>query len=285
VARITKRSLRVPVITSAVCAAIWTLLWGIASFRAIEYNREDGFPELVPFSIALGVLFSVACLIEVFGVYAATTQRLPLVRMYTFGSIAASLIVIGAQIIIIVTDFLHKGKHIDSCVKFNTGADVYVSRGWWGETRRLEESEAKDWCNDRLRREIIADFAWLIVTSILAALFTSVVFSYYRQLLDPSFSRAPSNQIRMQAFTVYPPGAQPYGGYGNPYGGQPDYVPAYDSAKLPGYEGSGRQSPEKELGQPMPTNYAPPPGPPPQQVSAAAGGNATNPFERRAADP
>ena len=82
----------------------------------------------MPFSIALGALFSAACLIEVFGVYAATSvctmafaprslhltprpsaqQRLPLVRMYTFGTIAASLIVIGAQIIIIVTDFLYK---------------------------------------------------------------------------------------------------------------------------------------------------------------------------------
>ena len=121
---------------------------------------------------------------------------------------------------------------------------------------------------------------------VLSLLFASIVFAYYRQLLDPAstaYPRAPSDQIRMQAFQ---------GGYPAPAGPPPgrgyteDYVPQYDPYKLPGYDAQGRATPlEKqeeqkswgaEASAAQAQSYAPPPGPPPQ---------ASNPFERRAEDP
>lgn len=59
---------------------------------------------------------------------------------------------------------------------------------------------------------------------VLALMFTSVAFGYYRQLIDPSSPanafRAPSNQVRMDIFPS---------SYNPPYdpGYQPSYAPAY----------------------------------------------------------
>jgi hypothetical protein len=59
---------------------------------------------------------------------------------------------------------------------------------------------------------------------VLALLFTSVAFGYYRQVIDPSSPanalRAPSNQVRMDIFPS---------NYNPPYdpGYQPAYAPAY----------------------------------------------------------
>jgi len=277
VTRIYKRPLRPVVLVSAGMAGLWTLLWGISSFRDISRDHKDALSDFVPFDIVLGALFCAAAAIELFGITAASMQRLALVRLYAFGTVAAALLVFAAQILNIILDFKFKSKLINQCTTANTGDTVLVSDGWWGTSRKiLDAAQASSWCNNIYTRQVVADFAWLIVTIILAALFTSVVFSYYRQLLDPNFSRAPSNQIRMQAFGGYPPppGA-PYGAAYAPgahYGDQ-DYVPPYDPSKLPTYDGTGRQTPEKEDDQKLAFG-------PPQGYSTA-----TNPFERKAEEP
>ncbi|KAH7106862.1 hypothetical protein BKA62DRAFT_685317 [Auriculariales sp. MPI-PUGE-AT-0066] len=292
VTRVYKRSLRPVVIVSASCSAIWTLLWGVANFRDIGRDKDDDLNGLVPFDIVLGALFSAAAAIEVFGIVAAVTQRIPLVRMYAFGTLAATALVFAAQIINIVIDFKYKA---------NTDALVYVWHGYDVDGQFLTPEQANKRCKDLVNRQIVADFAWLIVTTILALLFASVVFSFYRQLLDPSMSRAPSDQFRMQTYNVYPAPAGPYGASG--YAQSQNHVPPYDPAKLPEYDGSGRYTPEKELsyappaGPPPPqagpnsTSYAPPTGPPPSHVAQntfeppAGPPPASNPFERRAEEP
>lgn len=74
----------------------------------------------------MGVMFMVACLIEVFGVVAAVTvcsyfvfsplpanevpaqRRLVLIRAYALGSVLACLLVIAASLMGVVIHFVHK---------------------------------------------------------------------------------------------------------------------------------------------------------------------------------
>ncbi|EJD51822.1 hypothetical protein AURDEDRAFT_111420 [Auricularia subglabra TFB-10046 SS5] len=285
VTRVYKRSLRPVVIISAVTGAVWTLLWWVSNFQDINTDKANSLPMFVPFDIALGALFMGAFTIEVFGVFAATTQRLPLVRIYSFLTLIAAALVFGAQVISIVLDFKYKNTLLRMCTEANTNRTITYTRGWWGLVRKtLTAEEARNFCNSVLNRNIFADFAWLIVSTILSLLFASIVFAYYRQLLDPAsmaYPRAPSDQIRMQAFQGYPAPAGPPPGRG--YAAE-DYVPPYDPHKLPGYDAQGRQSPlEKQWGAEAAAaqqqSYAPPPGPPPPAQQQA-----TNPFERRAED-
>lgn len=95
-----------------------------------------------------------------------------------------------------------------------------------------------------------------------------------------AYPRAPSDQVRMQTFGMYPaPAGAPPRAYNE------DFVPPYDPHKLPGYDAQGRDTPEEKVGddakQPWGAEaqsrpqFAPPPGPPPQASAAA------NPFEHR----
>lgn len=278
VTRVYRRSLRPIVIICAVTAAIWTLIWGVSNFQDINNDKADSLSQFVPFDIALGSLFMASVVIEAFGVFAATTQRLALVRLYGILSLFAALFVFAAQIITIFLDFKYKNTLIDQCTIFHTG-DIRRDR-WGSPGRPLTADDARHFCSNAVNRDIFADFAWLIVSAILSLLFTSIIFAYYRQLLDPAsmaYPRAPSDQVRMQTFGAYPP---PAGAPPHPY--NEDYVPAYDPQKLPGYDAQGRATPEEKEGETKALwgsaaeqQYAPPPGPPPP----------ANPFVRRAEEP
>jgi hypothetical protein len=65
-------------------------------------------PKLAPFAIALGVLHLLALGICVLGIAASWTQRIPLARAFSWGSILAALAVVGAQFVEIVTHFVFK---------------------------------------------------------------------------------------------------------------------------------------------------------------------------------
>jgi hypothetical protein len=92
-------------------------------------------------------------------------------------------------------------------------------------------------------------------------MFSAIAFAYYRQALDPAntaYPRAPSDRIRMQAYSV------PYS-YPPPAGPPPEFVPPYDPAKLPSYgaEFAPRDAPLEKPGEEFETST-------------------TNPFDRRA---
>lgn len=120
-------------------------------------------------------------------------------------------------------------------------------------------------CSAAWSRESFSEIIWLFVASILAFLFASVAYSYYRQLLDPTsvanMERRPNAATHAVPPAHYaPPYAGGYGGqYGGGYGGYEGYgqgpyapprgpppMPVYDGAKLPEYDGNGIGGPEKE---------------------------------------
>ncbi|KDN42033.1 hypothetical protein RSAG8_07078, partial [Rhizoctonia solani AG-8 WAC10335] len=146
-------NLRPVALTCSVLAWIWTLLWAIRSFQAVAGDRAS-FSRIVAFDITLGVLYTVACLIETLGLFAMFRQHAKLVGLYSWASVGAVIIVLVAEVIRIILHFTLKGSLIDECTRENTG-DIVVERGgFWDPTTAsiLTEAQARQWCNNAWSR-------------------------------------------------------------------------------------------------------------------------------------
>ena len=105
-------------------------------------------------------------------------------------------------------------------------------------------------CNRSWNRGAWSNILSFLIEICLAAFFLFIIFGYYKQLLDPSSA---ANTVRAQ--NQYPLGAYPQQPYSGGYGYNPNFpppqgpppgqgfdqpfVPPYDSAKLPAYDGNG----------------------------------------------
>ncbi|KAJ3490613.1 hypothetical protein NLI96_g1300 [Meripilus lineatus] len=226
-------------VTVAIFTAIWTLIWAVDLFQDIDIDRRHGKPKLATFSIVLGTMYITVCAIQIFGILAGTTQRVPLVRLYTWLTILASLLVITAGFMRVVTHFVFKNDLISECANVVTGTDIVFRFGIWGTPVHdiLDAQEAQNFCQRAWNHDSLSEIVALIIEIVLAAFFVTMAFSYYRQLLDPTVSRskAPSSQhqARTETFPTH-------------------YNPPYLSYDAP------------------PGGFAPPPGPPPQAQRSAA---------------
>ncbi|KAI3611947.1 hypothetical protein WG66_016199 [Moniliophthora roreri] len=245
VTRVYNRSLRPVVIFFASISAIYAL------FASISIDKEQQVPKLATISLVLGILYITICAFEVFGVVAASMQRTPLIRIYTLLSAATTLIVAGSGLLRIVVHFTMKTDIISECTNISKNQDVvYYPFGFWGPSRYtfIDEQDARNWCNRAWNHDSWAEIVAFLILLFLAGLFTTVAFSYYRQVLDPT---SPANVTRVPARTEVwathynPPYSGPYNG---PYNGQP-----YPYEQGPYYG-------QPQYGQ---GPYAPPSGPPP----------------------
>ncbi|KAL0949997.1 hypothetical protein HGRIS_010006 [Hohenbuehelia grisea] len=200
---------------------------------------------------------------EVFGLVAAVTRRLVLIRIYALLSAVAALTVFASSLLRVIIHFTEKNDLISECTTLSTGDEIIYRFGLFGPIRseRLSPGQADAWCRRAWDRDSWAEIVSLLITLFLGVMFSIVAFAYYRQMLDPSSpanaSRAPSSQVRMEIPTYYNPpynASVPNLGYNPSPQYQPQYappagpppvhrdetfVPPHDS-KPPGYTGAGR---------------------------------------------
>ena len=240
-------------------AGFWSLFSGIGFYRnAPYYDREDA-DDLKIIAIIFGSVYMLLTAIEAFGFFAGITQKLLFARIFAWLSAGATLVVAALGLARTVIHFTKKSSILKVCVEAADGA-TWVYTGFWGPiaSGRLDLEDAQRWCNRSWDRGSWSEIIAFIATTLLAALFTSIAFAYYRQLLDPTgphnFSRAPASAIRTEIYPThyappYPGGPAPYPTYGQPtpshapysaypaYGPPPGPPPA--ETKPPGYEGYG----------------------------------------------
>ena len=180
-------------------------------------------------------------------------------RTFAYLSILVTAIVAAAGLIQIILHFTEKSLIINTCSTLSTGATVYRYTGLFGpvSTDSLTAEGARSWCTRYYNRDSWTSIISFLITTGLAAFYTTVAWAYLRQVLDPTspvnvarepgrFTGAPAgypshynppyNGAPGYAFTGYGPGQQqnPGGGYwGYPAHGQ-DYVPPYPG-KPPGF--------------------------------------------------
>ncbi|OCB87290.1 hypothetical protein A7U60_g5619 [Sanghuangporus baumii] len=229
----------------------------IASFRDISVD-DDLSVRLEIFDIVLGALYMTVLAVELFGLAAATMQKLPMIKIYAFLALGAAVIVSALGLIRVIIHFVFKNTLINECAALVEGDTITFRFGIWGTTTETldDDESAQDLCKDAWNHDSFAEIAWFIVVTILSFLFASIAFSYYRQMLDPNSLKtvsrgvpAPQHYNPPYAAGQYSYGNNPYGrfgagGYAPPPGPPPAaqsqaYVPEYDAAKLPEYDRGG----------------------------------------------
>ncbi|KAJ7591247.1 hypothetical protein C8J56DRAFT_557847 [Mycena floridula] len=249
VQRVYTHNLRPVVIGIASITALWALFDFIGYFRSIGIARQSS-SRLGTFSIILGAFYTGIFVIETFGIFAAVTQRLPLVRAYAMLSIGSALLFAAAGLTRVVVHFIAKTDIINECTGAAEGSTVVTYPfGFFGPSHHdfIDHDDAVNWCTNAWDHDSWADIVGLIISLILAGIFTMVAFAYYRQVLDPS---SPANVSRVA------PGR---------FGAPPShYNPPYNAA-VPnlGYGYSMPYSGGPTEGYNVGNQYAPPPGPPP----------------------
>jgi len=253
------RNLRPMVIATGSLSAIWTLLWAISSFQDVNLDKNNSSPKLANFSLVLGILYIVSCAIEVFGVTAAITQRLALVRAYAIGSVISCLLVVTSGLIEVVVHFVDKNDIITECTNLATNSSITFRFGLFGTSSQdsLTPAEAASFCQDGWNHASWSSIVSLLLEILLGTLFSLIAISYYRQLLDPTSAanafRSPSRQMRGNVYPEHydrPYNASvpslPYGTGPNKYAspaGSPPQLDAGDSdddmSKPPMYDAEG----------------------------------------------
>ncbi|KAH9000561.1 hypothetical protein EDB86DRAFT_2904617 [Lactarius hatsudake] len=235
--RVTKQSLRSAVLPLATLGAIWTLISAISLFQELSTDRAQHEKRLATFAIVLGSLYAGTCAIFIFGIVAAVTRRLALIRIFSFLAILATVIVIAAGLLRTIIHFMLKHDLIFECTELAQGANVVFRWGIWSADPRdnLKPDEAAKFCNSAWNHDSFSEIAWLIGEIALMSLFSVIAFSYAQQ---ESALVSGARRERLPA----------------------SYAPAYGAG--PGYaagDESNLNLPEVQYNQ----SYAPPPGPPP----------------------
>ncbi|KAI0332244.1 hypothetical protein GY45DRAFT_1321306 [Cubamyces sp. BRFM 1775] len=240
VTRVYNNSLRPVVIIIGSLVAIWSLICAIPSFQDINEDKSHGQPKFAVFDIVLGTIYATACAIEVFGVIAAATQRLALVRLYAMSSLVGSLAVIAAGFIRVVIHFVFKNGLISECESIAQGEGIEIRFGIWFHhfKEKLNAQEAHDFCTSAWNRDSLNEILWLIFEIIFSIFFTMIAFAYYQQVQDPT-SAANVSRAPAPAGDGYPDhynrpyDADPYAAPYAPYdasaaaGAAPSYQPTY----------------------------------------------------------
>jgi len=252
VSRVYRRSLRPVILGTTFVAALWALVWAVASFRDITVDKQHA-TKLAVFDIVLGALYMATFAIELLGGVGALVQKILLVRIYAFLSIGVALIIGATELIRVIVHFAFKSELINECTALATGDTISERFGIWGptESQTLDPEDAQNFCNSAWSHDSFSEILWLLIAVPLSLFFAAVSFAYYRQLLDPTSpanaARAPSAQARAAGAGVYPQHYNPpyAGGAFVPPPGPPPgaessaYVPEYDAAKLPAYAAYG----------------------------------------------
>nr|VWP02409.1 MDR efflux pump ABC3 [Ganoderma boninense] len=240
--------------SSAHYATLRTFFSAIPAFQDISEDKDHGQPKFATFDIVLGVIYIVSCAIEAFGVLAATTQRVVLVRAYAFLSLVAAVAIVAAAFLRVVIHFVYKNGLISECEQVVQGQGITFRFGIWGPrvSEQLDAADAAVFCNNAWNRDSLDEILFLIFQIIFAIFFTMIAFAYYHQVLDPTsaanVSRTPANPLRGDLAGQYPDH------YNRPYDAENAYVAP------PWQQNVGAQP-----------QYAPPPGPPPTQSDMGYG--------------
>ncbi|KAG6329598.1 hypothetical protein ID866_9491 [Astraeus odoratus] len=227
VTRIYKRSLRPVVAATIVVTGLWCLALAVEAWRELATDQDDNFKKLAALAIAQGVLYTLAFLFQVFGMFAVASQRVRSIRIFTYLSALTTLFVVGVGLMRVITHFTFKSDLILECETLVQNGTVDSLFGFWGPESGIDvnTTDPATYCNDLWNRNSWAEILVLIMLIVLGLLFTSIAFAYYRQAIDPTSpvnsSRVPANQVRMDVFPAYnmpydapayapPPGPPPF---------------------------------------------------------------------------
>jgi hypothetical protein len=259
VSRVTKQSLRSAVLPIAFIAFVWTLSSSVSAFQEISTDRAQQQKKLATLSIVLGSLYVIAATMFLFGVVAAATKRLALIRIFAILCATATVIIIASGFLRTIIHFMLKNSLISECTSLATGQNVVDVWGIWNSDpgHNLTPTEANQFCRNAWSHDSFAEIFWLLAEIIVLPMFTFVAFAYAQQ---------ESAGAKGRGRTSLPT----------------NYTPAYGAGSR--YAGGGESTialPEVAYDQP---SYAPPPGSPPPFDKSLPGYGAGEMMDKKDTD-
>jgi len=179
----TNQSLRSIVLPFAMLGAIWSLTCSISSFQDLSTDRSQHQKRLATFSIVLGSLYTAVTAMLLFGVVAAASRRIVLIRTFAFLSAVVTVILISVGLLRTIVHFMLKNNLISECTSLATGENVVVVWGFWSTKTHetLTADQAAQFCRDAWKHDSFNEIVWLLAEIVLLPMLTYIAFSYARR--------------------------------------------------------------------------------------------------------
>jgi hypothetical protein len=161
------------------------------AFQDAIVDDAESVENLAKVSIALGVMYMISFLIELYGIIGVSQQRLSLVRAYLYLTFLASALVIGAGVLNGVSYFVFAEDLMWECMSLATEGrgyekSLFRSRPWPGSVFPISKTDAHKQCVYAWIHQSWSQVACVFLFAVVpAVIYYVMVYTYYRQTVDP----------------------------------------------------------------------------------------------------
>ncbi|PPQ76593.1 hypothetical protein CVT26_012783 [Gymnopilus dilepis] len=169
-----------------------TTAFSVRSLPMLMQSRTEGAHNLFRVSIALGVMYMISFVIELYGIIGVSLQRLSLVRAYLYLTLLASVLIISAGALNGIAYFSFAEELMRECVSLATEGRAYEkslfrSRPWPGSVYAVSKRLARKQCIYSWITQSWFQVASVFLFSFIpAVIYYIMVYTYYRQTIDPN---------------------------------------------------------------------------------------------------
>jgi len=200
------------IIGVAAINALRFLLTAHNAFQDVHVDNTQNVPTLAAISTALGAMYAITAVIDIFGVVSASLQRLNFIRIYAHLAFISAFLVTVAGVMATFTYFMFAEDLVKECASLAAEGKLDAKslfRGApWPAIRTLSGDAAKAKClnawSDEAFSQVLAVFFFSLIPSLV---YFCLAYTYYRQVTDPlhpaSLCRHPHGRgsaIRMEAY-------------------------------------------------------------------------------------
>ncbi|KAF9531168.1 hypothetical protein CPB83DRAFT_849468 [Crepidotus variabilis] len=155
-------------------------------------DEEEGANNLFMVSFALCAMYMLSFFIEIYGIIGVSVQRLGLIRVYLYLTLVTSLLLISAGVVKGIAYFSFADELVLECITLAIEGrgwqkSLFRGRPWPGSEVPYPEKLAQKQCSyawvHHSWNHIAAIFLFNVIP---AVVYYVLVYSYYRQTVDPS---------------------------------------------------------------------------------------------------
>jgi hypothetical protein len=160
------------------------------AFNDAAIDREEREQNLMRVSIALAVMYVIACTIEIYGIISVSMQRFGLVRVYLYLSLLGAVIVTCAGVTKGVSYFALAEDIVWQCVslarKGRIGEKSTFRSHMWPGPNALRRIDVRKHCVYSWMRQSWSEIASVFLFALIPAIISYImVYIYYRQTTNP----------------------------------------------------------------------------------------------------
>ncbi|KAF8064927.1 hypothetical protein FPV67DRAFT_1500774 [Lyophyllum atratum] len=178
------------VIAVAAVNALRFLMSAISTFQDVDFDHTHNVPKLAQISLALGALYLLTAVLQIFGAVSAAMQHLTLIRIYVHLAFVSALLITAAGFVTGVEYFLLAEDIINECVALSVSGSWISKAVFRGKLRHGQSPTIKiaqqqcltAWSRGSIS-QVVAVFAFSLIPAIA---FFLLAYTYYRQTTDPS---------------------------------------------------------------------------------------------------